>query len=117
MTVETDLYAALQGLVAGRVYPDVGPPGVTLPYLTYQQVGGDPANFLEGLPSKRNGRFQFNSWAATRVEAAALIRQVEDTLRASAQLRATTLAGAVAVYDEETHRYGARQDLSIWFDA
>jgi hypothetical protein len=44
-----------------------------------------------------------------------LIRQVEDALRASTTLRATTEAGAVAIYDDDTGTYGATQDFSIWF--
>jgi hypothetical protein len=117
MTVEADLFTALTALTSGRVYPDVGPELGAKPYLTYQQVGGAPANFLAGIPNKRNARFQINSWATTRTEAMALIRQVEDIVRLSTVLNATTEGGAVAVYDEETHLYGARQDFSIWFAA
>lgn len=115
MTVETDLYALLGPLAGGRCYPDVAPLGVVLPYLTYQQVGGDPANFLAGVPNKRNGRFQVNAWAVDRIGAAALIRAVEDAIRPAASLNAISVSGAVAVRDEETHYFGARQDFSIWF--
>ena len=107
----------LSSLVSSRVYPGVAPAAAVLPCITYQQVGGEPANFLAGLPSKRNGRFQFNAWALTRIEAMVLIRQVEDAVRASALLNATTLGGAVAERDEETQHFGARQDFSIWFAA
>lgn len=115
MSVESDLFGVLGSLVSNRVYPDVAPLGATLPYVTYQQVGGAPANFLAGIPNKRNGRFQINVWAATRLAAATLIRQVEDAVRASAALNATTEGGAVADYEPETKLYGARQDFSIWF--
>lgn len=116
MTVEADLYSVLASLSAGRVFPDVGPAAAALPYLTYQQVGGEAVLFLAGLPSKKNGRFQINAWAATRSEAAALIRLVEDTVRSSGTLIYGTPFGAsVAVYDEETHYFGARQDFSIWY--
>lgn len=117
MSVESDLFSVLAALVGNRVYPDVAPAAVVLPFITYQQVGGEPANFLAGLPSKRNARVQINTWAATRVEAMALIRQAEDAVRASALLNATTLGGAVAERDEETMHFGARQDFSIWFAA
>lgn len=117
MTVEADLFATLGPLVSNRVYPLVGPEGGALPYITYQQVGGQPVNFMAGLPSKRNGRFQVNTWAQTSTEALALIRQAEDAVRSATTLRATTEGGAVAQYDEETKLHGARQDFSIWFDA
>lgn len=117
MTVETDLVASLGPLVSGRVYPLVGKQGGGRPYITYQQVGGAPLNFLSGIPDKRNGRFQINVWATTDVSAAALIRQVEDGVRLSTALNATTESGAVAAYDEVTKLYGYRQDFSIWFQA
>jgi hypothetical protein len=117
MSVEADLFAVLGPLASTRAYPDVAPDGVARPYITYQQVGGASVNFLSGIPDKRNGRFQVNVWAATRTAAMTLIRQVEDALRLSTTLRATTEGGAVAEYEEEMKLYGARQDFSIWFQA
>lgn len=117
MTVEADIYKALQALVGGRAYPDVAPFPAVRPYLTYQQVGGQPLNFMAGIPNKRNGRFQISAWADTRPAAMAIIRQAEDLMRQAAALNATTEGGAVGMYDEETKLFGARQDFSIWFPA
>lgn len=117
MTVEADLLTVLDPLVGGRVYADVGPEDVVKPYLTFQQVGGTPVNFMSGIPDKRNGRFQINVWATSRLEAMSLIRQVEDAVRLSTVLNAVTDGGAVAVYEPETELSGARQDFSIWFQA
>jgi hypothetical protein len=115
MSVESDIYTALQSLVSGRLYPDIGPQDATLPYMTYQQVGGDPANFLAGIPSKRNGRFQINAWARTRAESATLIRSAEDLMRTTSTLNATTLGGAIAVFEPDTKLFGSSQDFSVWF--
>jgi hypothetical protein len=117
MSVEADLYAVLGPLVSGRAYPDLAAFGTTLPYVTYQQVGGNAVNFLNGIPDQRNGRFQINVWASTRVAASALIRQIEDALRLSTTLRATSEGGAVSEYEDELKLYGARQDFSVWFAA
>lgn len=114
MTVEADIFNALKGLVSNRVYPDTAPMGAALPYIVYQQIGGDPLNFLAGVPDKRNGRFQFEVWAASRSAASTLIRQVEDTLRAP-PLVADTLGGALSSWEQETNLYGSMQDFSIWF--
>jgi hypothetical protein len=117
MSIEADLFARLGTLVAGRVYPDVAPEGAALPYLTYQQVGGEIIGFIEGtLPSKRNGRFQISVWDTSRLSASELMRQVEASLVTSATLRALPMGAAVATYDEATQRRGARQFFSIWFD-
>jgi hypothetical protein len=116
MTVEADIFNALKGLVTNRVYPDVAPSGAAKPYITYQQVGGVPVNFLESaVVGKRNGRFQFNVWADTRLAAATLSRQVEDALVTSAALHGFVLSAPVADYQEDLLLYGTRQDISIWF--
>ena len=116
MSIESILFNALKGLVANRVYPDVGPSGVVAPYLTWQQVGGQSINFLDTatLPSKANGRYQVNTWAATRAEAVALAKQVENAVRATTSLQPTVLSQPVATTDEETGRKGYRQDFSLW---
>lgn len=118
MTVEADLFAVLGPLAGNRVYPDVAPSTAALPWITYQQVGGEVINFLESAaPGKRNARFQVNVWASTRVAAAALARQVEDTLLASTTLRATAIGAMSAQHEPETTPplFGSRQDFSVWY--
>ncbi len=117
MTVESDIFDALKGLVANRVYPDIAPSPVAKPYITYQQVGGEGVNYLSSAaPNKKNGRFQVNCWGDTRAQAATLARLVEDTLRGAASLQTTVLGAAVAIYEPDTKLRGARQDFSFWFD-
>ncbi|MDF3837151.1 DUF3168 domain-containing protein [Cupriavidus basilensis] len=115
MTVESDIVNALAGLVDGRVFPDEAPFGTEAPYVTYHQAGGEPLNFLEGIPDKRNGRFQFVVWATSRPEASRLIRQIEDTLRLDPKLLAHTLGGALGLRQSDLDLFGATQDFSIWF--
>lgn len=116
MSVEQSIYDALRVLVANRVYPDVAPDGAARPYITYQQVGGHPVNFIDtAVPSLKNGRFRVTVWAATRSEAAALMRQIEDALRVVPALQTTVLTGAAAMADPDTRLKGAQQDFSFWF--
>lgn len=116
MTVESDIFTALTALVSGRVYPDVAPAGVTAPFITYQQVGGQAVSFLEtASPGMRNGRFQINCWATTRAAAAALARSAEDALVTSTTLRALPIGAMTAVHEPDTGRFGSRHDLSIWY--
>lgn len=115
MSIETSLFSSLQGLVAGRCYPDTAPESATTPYITYQQVGGEPVNLLDSaVPSKKNGRFQVNVWADTRAQASVLAGQVEDALRAVSALQPTVLGAPVAVYEPDTRLRGTRQDFSFW---
>lgn len=116
MTVESNVFDALKTLVTNRVYPDVAPSGAVKPYITYQQVGGQAANFLESATvGLRNGRFQINTWATTRAEAMSLCRSAEDAMVTSATLRAYVLGAPVSTYEEDTLLYGARQDFGVWF--
>lgn len=115
MSIESLLFSALKGLVGNRCYPDVAPDKTQRPYITYQQVGGQAINFVDGSdPGKRNARMQVNVWADSRAQASALAQQVESALRASA-LQTTVLGAAVATYEPETCLRGARQDFSLWY--
>lgn len=116
MTVEASIFTALKTLVSSRVYRDIAPDTVTtFPIITFQQVGGQGVNFLDPtVPSKKNERFQVNVWGTDRDAVMALARSIEDTLRAYTALRTTVLSAAVALFDEETKRYGAMQDFSFW---
>lgn len=117
MSAEAIIYSTLRGLVADRVFPDVAPEGTARPYVTYQTVGGSAINFIDGaLPSKRNGRYQLNVWADTRLQAASLARLVEDALRVTTALQATVLGAPVADYEDDTKLFGTMQDFSFWTD-
>jgi hypothetical protein len=87
LSLESDLFDALKGLVGNRVYPDIAPQAVARPYIVYQQVGGRGVNFVDPtVPSKKNARIQVAAWADTRAAASALGRQIEDTLRGGRQI-------------------------------
>ena len=116
MTVEADIFTALKTLVTNRVYPDIAPPNVAKPYITYQQVGGDVINMLAPeVPNKRNGRFQVNVWATTRAEANSLMKSVEAALITSTVLNGRPEMSAISRYEEDTLLYGQMQFFSIWF--
>lgn len=112
--IEVDLFTALAPLVSSRVFPDVAPEGTVKPFITYQQKGGQPVNFIGAeASSKKNARFQVNVWCATRIEVAGLIRQIEDLMVLS-PLFGKIEGGAIATYDEATKARGAMQDFSFW---
>lgn len=112
--IEADLFTKLAPLVSNRVYPDVAPEGTTRPFITYQQKGGSPVNFLGAESSnKKNARFQINVWSDTRIEASTLIRQIED-LMVTSPLFGKIEGGAIATYDDVTKSRGTMQDFSFW---
>lgn len=117
MTIEADIFAALSGLAAGGVYPDLAPLDTPRPYITYQQVGGEAVAFLErALPSKKNGRYQVNVWADTRTSAAALALQVEAAFVTASSFQGSAVGAPVATYEPDTKLYGSMQDFTVWSD-
>lgn len=117
MSVESDLFNTIKGLVSNRAYPDVAPAGVARPYIVYQQIGGESPLFLErASPSKKNGRFQIAVWADTRASASLVSLQIEAAMVAATVFQAKPLGDRTSVYDEDTQLRGTRQDFSVWSD-
>lgn len=118
MTVESDLLAVLEPLVGGRVYANEAPEGVATPYMVYQQVGGVTIAFLEksAMPSKKNGRFQINTWSGTKAEVAALALAVEGVLVLSTRFDAAALGAPIDVDGSLVDLFGQQQDFSVWSD-
>lgn len=115
MTVEADIFSLLGSLTSNRVYPDVAPLSAALPFIVYQQVGGEVVNFVDDVQAdKKNGRFQVAVWASGRAAAAALALQVEQRMVTASAFAARPVGAPVSDYEEDTARYGSRQDFSIW---
>lgn len=120
-SAEAIVFDALKGLVANgdgtyRCYPDVGPDMVTRPYITYQAVGGQSANYLQNtVAAQQNARMQVNVWADDRAMAIALMQQVIGALTPP-PINATNIGAPVSEQEPDTKLYGSRQDFSIWFN-
>lgn len=115
MTVEANIFAALTGLVSGRVYPDVAPAGVARPYIVYQQVGGEAHQYIDStLPTKKNGRFQVAIWGDSRASVAALSLLAEQAISTSSVFQASPIGAPASEYEPDTLLHGSRQDFSIW---
>lgn len=98
-----------------RVFYDFAPVETQRPYVTFQQIGGMAPVYVEGtLPDAKNGEFQINVWANKRLEASALMLQIESALVAAAGFQAKPLGGAVSDADPDVPVYGSRQDFTVW---
>lgn len=117
MSLESELFTALKGLVANRVYPAVAPEATPTPYLTWQVTGGQAVNFMDGAqPSKKNARIQVNVWSVSLAEALKLAQQAETILRGVATLSTTVQTGQFTRYEPDTHLHGTYQFFSCWAD-
>jgi hypothetical protein len=115
-TVEMQLFYALRNLVANRMYPDVAPVNVGMPYITYQQVGGYPVQFLDGTQAnKARPRFQINVWGGTRREIAALAATIANTLCNTPELQTIIESEPTALHDEATDIRGSMQDFTFLY--
>ncbi|NUA26107.1 DUF3168 domain-containing protein [Cupriavidus basilensis] len=111
--INVDIDNALAPLVAGRLFPDAADLGTPAPYITYQRVGGQDANTVDGPADLKNGRFQINVWAGTRNEADSLMDQVIDALAAE-PLLGVPIGAPVSDYESSLDLRGSMLDFSIW---
>lgn len=117
MTIESDLLAALTGLVAGRIFPDTAPLSTPRPYITYQQIGGTPISFVEkAVPSKKNGLFQIDVFSSSRMQSASLIIQVEGAIVTAAAFQGEATDMPTSGKDDDLQIYRAFQTFTIWSD-
>lgn len=116
MSLEEQIVSAIEGIVGGRLYPDVAPEETPRPYATYQAVGGHAINYVEPtVPGKQNARVQVSVWADTRLAASDVGKQIEDALRGCLALQTTVLTARRSLYDTETSLRGCMQDFDFWY--
>lgn len=116
MSLESKLFTELAALCP-RVFPDVAPSNTVRPYVTYQQIGGDPAFYVEGqVMGKVNAYVQINVWHDKREQANALMRQIEAALLVATTFQAEPQGALIAGYEDDTETRSAQQDFSIWAD-
>lgn len=114
MSLETELFDTLK-VICPRVFPDVAPTNTTMPYITWQQIGGEAPTYLDGsLPDKRCAYIQINVWAKSRMESNSLMLQIEQALCDSSTLIARPQSAMQAAFDEDTESRGSMQDFVIW---
>ncbi|WUR15710.1 DUF3168 domain-containing protein [[Empedobacter] haloabium] len=117
MTQDELFFGALKDLVGGRVYPGIAKEGTAVPYITYQDIGGDAVNFVDRtLPSKANARVQVNVYSKTRAEAKAIARQAENALRGVLELQTIVIGAPMTTHEPSTGYHGTIQDFSVWTD-
>ncbi len=116
MSIETDLVALVSPMLAGGLWADTADAGTTLPYATYQQVGGQTVNPINGAdPHLYHARIQINVWAATRKLANEKMRAIELALRAN-PLAGRPIGALRAEFNEVTGARGAMQDFEVWWN-
>lgn len=115
MSVESDIYTTLKGLVSNRCFPDFAPLGTVRPFIVYEQTGGETLAYVEGvLPDKKNGRFEIGVYADSRALCASIALQVESAMAAATVFQATAIHAPISDYEGELKIYSSLQNFSVW---
>lgn len=113
MTAEDIIYGALELLANGNVFPDLAPANTNPPWITFQDVGGQAFNNLDGTtPGLRNSRVAIKVYSRTRGEANAVLEQCFQAL-ANPIVNAVPIGGPVSSFESETLLYGRALDFSL----
>lgn len=113
MSLEADFVAVLQACCP-RVFPGSAPANQPQPYVTWEQLGGDAARYVDNTPMpKRLALLQVDTWAATKAEAMQLAREIEDALCAATSINARPVAGQTGRQEEYVDAYGVTQDFEV----
>jgi hypothetical protein len=131
MSIESGFTALLvadstvNGLVAGRIYPDVEPEGCQFPVIVYQRISTPREVTLDNAADTPHARFQFACKDVTAAKAAALKAAVKNALAGFVGLADDTTVQAIMVEDERsmwnyqegsTGIYESHIDFTIWYE-
>lgn len=112
-----EAFADAPGLFGAPVYaaqaPQLQPDSGV--FITYETVGGIPITYSEAdIPDKRNSRAQLEVWGPHP----GVVADLADKMVAIAarNIRMTVLTEVVASFDRNVELYGARFDVSVWWD-
>lgn len=119
MSLHEDVFRALSaGSPMPRVYPDVLPQMVTLPAIVFTVVGGVDDFHLEGLSGLLVRLVQVDAWAGTRISAEAMMADATAKMVGSGDFQVNAIdVAAVDGYEQETDRYRASREFTLWLQA
>lgn len=86
MSLEQGLHAALvadgtvNGLVAGRIYPEIMPQDVVYPAISYQRISTTRYQLLEGVDDFTQARLQVDCWCDSYAQVKTLALAVKSAL-------------------------------------
>lgn len=113
--IEHDIMLALNSLVADQVYYDNAPQGTPLPYITLQQVGGSPVQYLDNATLQDKVRIQVDVFAADRAAANGIMTSVRNVLAAEPFL-AAAIGSPVSGYEPTVQTFRRSCDFTLMAD-
>jgi hypothetical protein len=111
MSAETELYAAIQSQVGGRMYPEEAPANPTTPYIVYNRSGATPEIVLSQVAPVLNAvALQVAIWDKTLAGATVVRDNVITALASSA----VVYNGDEVFLDPQSLDYRVLIDVTFW---
>lgn len=99
-----------------RIHPVLLPQDSLYPAISYQAVGNNPVNHLQGESDLQNDRIQVDCWAATNDGAHGLASAVKNAMAGSANnFKAVRLSRIDFPYDHDAKVHRVSFDFSVWY--
>lgn len=107
--------AGLSALVGSKVFALVIPQGTKLPCITFQRIGGMPANTLSGHSGLEEIDLQINVWARDYDEAKAIAKAVRAAMPPSGPRFSAHLIEDQDLYEDGTNYFRVNMEFKVWF--
>ncbi len=107
--------AGLSALVGNKVFALVIPQGTKLPCITFQRIGGMPANTLSGHSGLEEIDLQIDVWARDYDEAKAIAKAVRAAMPSSGPRFSAHLIEDQDLYEDGTNYFRVNMEFKVWF--
>lgn len=112
-TLKADL--GLSELIGNKVFALVIPQGTKLPCITFQRIGGMPANTLAGHSGLEEIDLQIDVWARDYDEAKAIAKAVRAAMPPSGPQFSAHLIEDQDLYEDGTNYFRVSMEFKVWF--
>ena len=102
------------GLVSTRIYAFQIEQDCTLPAISFQHIGDDPQNDLDGSTVVNNQHWEVDCWADSYSEASTLADAVEAAVLATGADFTAVRTDRGALFENQTGLYVITLDFSLW---
>lgn len=107
--------AGLSALVGSKVFPLFIPSGNHLPCVTFQRLGGRPANTLYGASGLEEIDLQIDVWARDYDEAKAIAKAVRAAMPPNGEVFGAHLIEDQDLYEDGTNYFRVSMEYKVWF--
>ena len=105
----------LSELIGNKVFALVIPQGTKLPCITFQRLGGSPANTLVGASGLEEIDLQIDVYAKNYGEAKAVAKAVRAAMPPNGEVFGAHLIEDQDLYEDGTNYFRVSMEFKVWF--